>query len=93
MPGHAPVSSCGMLNAEMAKQRHIVSVQAEYDSEFYLSPMAFDDFSAALFHAIGIAKSWVDSSVETPLIRIVDDKGRCDDWSLFGLISISYFFE
>ncbi len=70
--------------------RYIVSVQAEYDTDWYLSPMAFASYDAAMAHAVGIAKSWVGAKGEPPFISITDDDGRNDLWTWFGLLSAHY---
>ena len=65
---------------------------AECDSEWHLEPMVFGDQLEAMRFAVGIAKSW-NGKLNPPAIRIYDLSGKPTDWTVFGLISISYFMD
>ncbi len=78
--------------AQSMHERYIVSVEAEFDSEWYLVPWVFPTHGAALRHAIGIARSW-HGKRHAPFIRISSDNGDTKDWTVFGLTSVSYFVE
>jgi hypothetical protein len=38
--------------------RYVVTTDAEYESEWFLTPMGFAEYMDALRHAAGIAKGW-----------------------------------
>jgi hypothetical protein len=76
----------------MAQGRYIVVVEAEYESEWYLTPWSFSEFGSALNHAIGIARSW-QGQPDAPPIRIRADNGVADVWCIGRLLAIAPYVE
>jgi hypothetical protein len=78
----------------MQLERYLVVVDAEFDSEWYLTPMSFSSHYEAFRHAYGIAASW-RGLPDAPQIWI---KGHGHDylqgpWSVEGLLFEGLIFQ
>lgn len=78
----------------MAKQiglGYLVCVDAEYESEWYLTPASFSTHLEALRHGFGIAKAWENcSNAPKILIRATGDPQA---WDIQSLLYVGYLFN
>jgi hypothetical protein len=76
----------------MVQEHYVVVVEAEFDSEWYLTPLGFSDFRAAMQHAIGIARSWQDRA-DAPRICIRGDGNAGELWTVKRLLASAPLIE
>lgn len=76
----------------MTHSRYIVVVECDTDSEWDLTPTAFDNFRAAIHFAIGIAKSW-EGCKSSPGLRIKGDDISGDLWTVDGLLTVARMID
>jgi hypothetical protein len=69
----------------------IVTVDAEYGSEWYLTPWGFSTYTDALRYAAGIAKGWEGRS-GTPAIWIKGAKAE-GPWSVEALVAVGFMYK
>jgi outer membrane receptor for monomeric catechols len=71
--------------------RYTVTVEADYESEWYLTPMGFATMTDALKHAAGIAKGW-EGRDNTPSIWIrgAENEGP---WTVKGLLAVASWYR